>query len=56
MLLFILLLVKINVVMQEKRYKKNMFGIFGFSDGKVIFTLLVEITIFYMKFITIHIK
>lgn len=54
--LLVLLSVKIDLISKKKRSKKNLVGAFGSSSGKVIFTLMTKIIIFYIKFTIIHVQ
>ena len=53
--LFILLLIEIDLILKKKRNKKNLFWVFSFGGGKIIFKLLTKVVAFYMEFITIYV-
>lgn len=56
MLLLILILAEVDIVIQEKSYKRNMVGAFGFGNGKIILILLIEVITFHAESTTIHIR
>ena len=56
MLLHILLPMEVDVITEEKCCKGNTVGALGSSGGKVIFTLLAEVIVFYMGLTMIDVK
>lgn len=53
--LFILLLIKADLIPKKRRIKKNLVDILGSSKSKVVFTQLTKVIAFYMEFTIIHI-
>ena len=51
-----LLPMEINTILKEKYCKKNTIRFFYFDNNKIVFTLLSEVVIDYMIFITINIR
>lgn len=56
MFLHVLLLTRVDPVPKERGSKKNLVSALGSGSGKVVFTLLIEVIIFHVRFITIHIQ
>ena len=56
MLLFILLPTEVDAVTQERYCKGNAVETFGSSGGKVVFTLLAKVIVFYVGLTTIDVK
>ncbi len=51
-----LLLIEVDLISKKKSCKRNLIKFSGFSGGKVVFTLLTEVVIFYMELTTIDVR
>ena len=50
------MLVKVDLVLKKKGRKQNLIWSGGFSNGKVVFVLLIKVIILYIKPIAINVK
>lgn len=51
-----LLLAKTNLVPKKRYSKKNLVGVFGSGNAKVILTLLIKLVAFYIRLAIIHVQ
>ena len=56
MLPLVLLLTEVDAVLKEGCCKENAVGAFGSSGGKVIFTLLTEVIVFFVRLTIIDVR
>ena len=43
-----MLLIKLNIILEIKNYKKNKFKICDISDYKIVIALLIKVVAFYI--------
>ena len=46
---------EVNLVSQKKKYKQNLVWFVGFTDGKIVFTLLAKVVAFHVKLTTVDV-
>lgn len=51
----VLLLMKADPVLEERRSKRNLVTPFCYNNGKVVFILLTEVVLLYVELFAIHI-
>lgn len=47
---------EVDPVTKKEHSKRNLVRAFGFGSGKIIFILLIEVVVFYIRFTIVHVQ